>query len=308
MVIVCRQTGYVLAFPCQKKGLDSKSAASLFFNRSVHMFGLPKEFICDNASIIHSDSLKNSFAMSGVEQHSSVAYRPQSNGCAERAVQSIVNSLRQYLEQLGGSRKHSWVESLPLAIWALNNLPGAVSGYSPHRLIFRRDPVRWGDFLPVSLQDGAEDAGQFSGRILDEPAAVGKRLEDLHAKEFAKVLAKHPVQSFKPGDCVWVRNRVVEPPVHDKLERVWQGPCEVLRRISPGTYVVNIEEREEIFTSQQLKPNVPYKDDNKVPLHYYTDGEGLIETDDYVVEQGSGGSCCEGEATVASQISGVPRT
>ena len=115
MVIVCRPTGYVLAIPCEEKGLDSKSAASLFLDRCVHMFGLPKEFICDNASIINSELLKDLFAMSGVEQHSSFAYRPQSNGRAERAVQSIVNSLRQYLEQRQGSSEHSWVESLPLA-------------------------------------------------------------------------------------------------------------------------------------------------------------------------------------------------
>ena len=64
MVIVCRQTGHVLAIPCQEKGLDSKSAASLFLHRCVHMFGLPKEFICDNASIINSEFLKDLFAMS----------------------------------------------------------------------------------------------------------------------------------------------------------------------------------------------------------------------------------------------------
>ena len=247
MVIVCRETGYVLAIPCQEKGLDSKNAAPLFLDRCVHMLGLPKEFICDNASIINSEFLKHLFAMGGVEQHSSVAYRPQSNGCAERAVQSIVNSLRQYLEQRGDSSKHSWVESLPLALWLLNDLPGAVSGYSPHRYLFGRDPVGWGDCLLVSLQDRAEDAGGFFARMLDEHAEVRKRLEDLHAKEFAKFWAKHPEQSFKPGDRVWVRNHTVEPPVHGKLKRVWQGPCELLRRISPGTYCVNIRGGEEIF-------------------------------------------------------------
>ena len=240
MVIVCRPTANVLAIPCQEKGLDSKNAASPFSDRCIHIFGLPEEFICNNASIINSEFLKDLFAMSGVEQHSSVGYLPQSNGRAEGAVQSIINSLRQYLEQLGGSSKHSWVKSLPLAVWALNDLPGAVSGYSPHRLRFRRDPVGWGDCLPVSLQNGAEDAGQFFGRMLDERAEVQKRLEDLHAKEFAKFLAKHLEQSFKPGDGVWVRNRVVDSPLHRKLERVWQGPCEVFRRISPGTYRVNI--------------------------------------------------------------------
>ena len=64
MVIVCRQTRYVLAIPCQEKGLDSKSAASLFLDRCVHMFGLPKEFICDNASSINSEFWNDFFAMS----------------------------------------------------------------------------------------------------------------------------------------------------------------------------------------------------------------------------------------------------
>ena len=45
MVIICRQAGYVLAIPCQEKGLDSKSPASLFLDRCVHMFGLPKGYI-----------------------------------------------------------------------------------------------------------------------------------------------------------------------------------------------------------------------------------------------------------------------
>ena len=73
--------------------------------------------------------------------------------------------------------------------------------------------------------------------------------------------------------------------MHGKLERVWHGPCEVLRRTSPGTYRVNIRAREGIFTSRRLKPCVPYKDDKNVPLHYYPDREGLIETDDYVVKR-----------------------
>ena len=73
MVIVCRPTGYVLSMPCQEKGLDGKNAASLFLDGCVHMFGLPKEFICDNVSIINCECLRDSFAMSGVEQHSSVA-------------------------------------------------------------------------------------------------------------------------------------------------------------------------------------------------------------------------------------------
>ena len=139
--------------------------------------------------------------------------------------------------------------------------------------------------------------------MLDE---VRKRLEDLHAKEFAKFLAKHPEQSLKPGDRVWVRNCIVEPPVHGKLDRVWQGPCEELRRISPGTCRANIRGSEEIFTSWRLKPYVPYKDDKKVPLHYYTDRQGLIETHGYVVERVLEDSVVRGKRQWRVKFRGFP--
>ena len=58
------------------------------------------------------------------------------------------------------------------------------------------------------------------------------------------------------------------------LKGFWQGPCEVLRPILPGTYRVYIRGGEEILTSRQLKPHVPYKENKKVSLHYYTDREG----------------------------------
>ena len=38
-------------------------------------------------------------------------------------MQSTVNTLQQYLL----SRKMSWLQALPLALWGLNDLPGAVA-------------------------------------------------------------------------------------------------------------------------------------------------------------------------------------
>ena len=201
MVIVCRPGMYWQSL-VKKRDWTVRVLLLCFFDRCVHMCPLPKGFICDNASLINSEFLKDLVALSVVEQHSSVAYQPQSNRRAERAVRSILNSLRQYLEQRGGSSKDSWVERLVLALWALNDLPAAVSGYSPHRLIFRTDPVGWAECLPVSLQDGAEYAGQFFGRMLDKRAEGRKRLDDLHAQEFVNFLPKHLAQSFKPGDGV----------------------------------------------------------------------------------------------------------
>ena len=55
-------------------------------------------------------------------------YRSQSNGRAERAVQSIINALRLYLV----FRKLDWIYALQFALWGLNDIPGPTS-HPTHR-------------------------------------------------------------------------------------------------------------------------------------------------------------------------------
>ena len=95
-------------------------------------------------------------------------YRPKSNGRAERAVQSTMNTLRQYPL----SRNLSWLEALPLALWGLNDLPRAVASYSPHRLVFRCDARGVGDLPLVVDSEGCNDATQFSKRVARERELV----------------------------------------------------------------------------------------------------------------------------------------
>ena len=97
MVVVCRLTGYILAIPTQKLGLDSRKLAEIFLERVVFFLGLPKEVYSDNASVLSSQFLDTLFSLSGIEQHSSVPYKPSTNGRAELAVKSVVMALRHFL-------------------------------------------------------------------------------------------------------------------------------------------------------------------------------------------------------------------
>ena len=145
MVIVDRLTGYLTAVPCRAQGLDAKAAADLFLQRCLFFTGVPKEIMSDNDNVITSDFFHSLCEKMGIETHRGVMYRPSSNGRAENAVKAVVNLLCLYLEQ----RKALWVNALPLAVWAVNDLPGIHSPYSPHRLVFGRDPIGFGDCPPV---------------------------------------------------------------------------------------------------------------------------------------------------------------
>ena len=104
MVVVCRLTGYVLAIPCAKAGVDSRQAAELFLRPCVFFMGLPQEFLCDNASILNSDLLTTLAELSGIEKYQTVIYKRNSNGRAESVVQGVTMALRSICVSVGAIR------------------------------------------------------------------------------------------------------------------------------------------------------------------------------------------------------------
>ena len=142
-----------------------------FFQRFLFFTGIPKEVISDKDNFIIGDFFQSLCERMGIETRKGVIYRPSSNARAENAVNPMVNVLRLYPEQ----RKASWVLALPMAVWATNDLPGIHSPYSPHRLVFGRDPIGLGD-CPSVQTHRAEDALKCVSRLEEERREVQKRI------------------------------------------------------------------------------------------------------------------------------------
>ena len=278
-VIVDRLTGYVMGIPCRDEGLTAEKAAGLFLDRCVHFVGLPHEIMSDNNKLILKSFFQTLCRMSGIEQHKGVVKRPQSNGRAEAAVSAVAKSLRRFLDQ----RSKKWVHSLPLALWGLNDLPGVVAPYSPHRLVFGRDPVGFGDCPPLDLMERNEDAVQLFDRVSHETRFVQDKLTKIHAAERRAWLKKHPPQEFFPGQKVWVRKL----PGGSKLDRLWFGPCEVMAVLSEACIEVDTGPAGlQILPSTRLKPYMASFGGKEIACHYFEpEGSGPPEEKEYVVEE-----------------------
>ena len=155
------------------------------------------------------------------------------------AVKSVVMSLRHFLSK----RARFWYPALPLALWGLNDLPGLVAPYSPHRLVFGRDRVGLGEVPQTVPGDGAEDAQQFFSRLVTERQQVKTALKRLHDKESGALHKKFKLQPFRGDDRVWLRDRPRwDQPHYNKLKRIWQGPYEVIRWEGGDRYVIQVGE------------------------------------------------------------------
>ena len=128
-----------------------------------------------------------------------------------------------------------------------------------------------------------EDAAEYFRRAQEERQLIQSKLVDLHARDYRAFLKKRTSLQFKEGDRSWVRNRTFEPGLHPKLDRRWQGPAEILRKVSTNTYLVNLNGKEVILSVGRLKPYIPPRDGVNPPLHHYSERQDLHDHS-YVVE------------------------
>ena len=77
-----------------------------------------------------------------------------------------------------------------------------------------------------------------------------KRLHKLHPAEKRQFEKKHPRLTLALADAVRVRNL----PGESRLDRLWQGPCEVLQVVSYARFQVYTPDGVQTLRALRLKP------------------------------------------------------
>ena len=95
LVIVDRHSGWIEAVPVTKQGTTSKVVGTILADRWLEVFGTPSEIISDMGPQFIGGCFKTFCALRGIRRRTSIAYRSQSNGRAERAVQQVLEALRK---------------------------------------------------------------------------------------------------------------------------------------------------------------------------------------------------------------------
>ena len=154
LVIIDRLSGWIEAWPILKKGFTAKKLGCLVAERWMEVFGTPKEVVSDNGPHFTGSWWRTLCAKRGIVRATAIAYRPRSNGAAERAIQTLLDLLRR----LHAEERQSWLELLPRALRMARCTP-TLHGVSPFQAIFGRDWLQEGATLPV--ESGNEDAEDF---------------------------------------------------------------------------------------------------------------------------------------------------
>ncbi len=95
--------------------------------------GIPLKVLSDRGSVFLSRVMSRVCEMLGIDQIVTSPYRPQSNGVVERMHGTLKPMLAKACE-----RELDWSDFLPLALFAIRQVPNRDVGFSPHQLVYGR--------------------------------------------------------------------------------------------------------------------------------------------------------------------------
>jgi transposase InsO family protein len=118
-VCVDRHSGWIVAVPCQNKGLTGRKVALAMF-KEWRILGIPSILTSDQGSHFTSEWWKPMCAELGIRHAYTQAYHHQANGRAEVTGQQIKEILRKVVTDT----KRTWIEVLPQVLDRLHDVKG----------------------------------------------------------------------------------------------------------------------------------------------------------------------------------------
>ncbi|QRV95323.1 Transposon Tf2-1 polyprotein [Ceratobasidium sp. AG-Ba] len=233
LTVVDRMSRMVHFIPTTSKA-TAVDVANLFVMYVWKLHGLPSKTISDRGPQFNSAFLKQLYKRLDIKPSLSTAFRPQTDGLAERLNQVVEIYLCHYVAY----KQDDWVRILPTAKFAYNNSINSSTNQTPFYACYRFHPrFSVGAQLDESVPHANERAEQL--KLQMEELQLSVSLANKKIKYYYDLKHRLP-EDIKVGDKVWLdaRNIKTERPVV-KLSAKKIGPYKVLKR--EGTHTFKLE-------------------------------------------------------------------
>lgn len=211
----------------------------------MSVFGPPARLLSDRGANFLSELVLELCKILNVDKINTTAYHPQGNGQVERVHQTLTNMIGS----LDQERKEDWPKHLKAITFAYNCTRSAVTGYSPHFLMFGVRPRIPVDFLfpTARTTHGKPSQRPVDAYIADLQERLKRAFADARSQvqkeaERQKVYYDRRVNSsvLKPGDRVLIRKNAVRG--KRKIQDRWSdSPCEVLEKVGTDLPLYRVE-------------------------------------------------------------------
>jgi hypothetical protein len=279
LVIVDRFSKTPIFLPCHKDD-TSMDTALMIWNRVVLWTGLFKVIISDRDPKFTSELWRNLYSLFGTKLSFSTAYHPQTDGLAERMIQTLEDMVHRFcaygLEfKDADGFTHDWVTLLPALELAYHTLVHSSTNKTPSMLEKGWNPRLPQDSLRKDLIDIHPTASSFKTMLDNAGKHATRCMNDSHEYNKQRWDKSHKEPNFKIGDMVLVStinfNNIKGP---HKLKDAFAGPFVIRALHGKNTVEVvltkEFDRKHPTFPVSLIKP---YKETDKAlfPLRIETE-------------------------------------
>ncbi|MBW0463918.1 hypothetical protein O181_003633 [Austropuccinia psidii MF-1] len=227
--IVDRFSKSVRCLPCHKED-TAMDTALLFWNNIISTCGVPNIIISDRDPKFTSEFWTDLYDMLGTKLAFYTTYHPQTDGLAERMIQTMEDTLKRFCEYCMEYKdhegySHDWVTLLPEVQLAYNTSQHSTTGKSPSLV-----EKGWNPLLPVdhfkkslpTIHPTAKDFDDMWKKACDTAAKCIAEAKEYNKQRWDK---SHIDPDFKEGDQVDLhyheidRKNAVEVKLTDEFSR-----------------------------------------------------------------------------------------
>ena len=260
LTLRCPYTKWQEAFAT--KDMTAATVIRHLTNDIFPRFGLPLRLHSDCGPAFRSSELKAIGEALNIKTTFTPPYNPKSNP-VERAHHDLVKALTA----LSGDKPSTWVQYLPMVLYALRCAPCRVTGVSPFQAAFGREPdVDYELFFRLPdetwrTKDLTSYARELREKMQQTHALMADKLKDYVLAKKRKYRAT--LRQYHPNDRVTI---FTPKPVvgSQKFKNVfWTGPYKIVKKINDVTYVVvgdssDLPTREQIVSIDRIRPFGPH--------------------------------------------------
>ena len=146
----------------------AKTVAKFLYQGYVSIFGALLRLLSDCSANFMSNIISEMCKLFGMKKLWTMPYHPQMNGLVVRSHQTIM----QMILKLGENEKADWPGHLAEIVHAYNTTQSAMTGYSPHYLLFGQRPRLPVDFYFPTLRSTELSKRGTSAKYVDEYVAT----------------------------------------------------------------------------------------------------------------------------------------
>jgi len=231
LIVVDSTTLYVEAFPT--KTTTAEAVAEILYKEIVARYGVMRELLTDQGSSFKNKLIAQLCKLLNINHRFSSPHHPQTDGKAERMVQTVIRSLKLICDT-----QTQWAEKIPPVLMSYRSTVSMAIGTSPYNALYGREMVTGIDANLLQHFSKAPDIQSYMSHLVPRLQLTHDIIQQNLREGQIKSKQQYDQNSEEPelqvGEKVMMHDPTTKTGECAKLKKRWMGPYLIVERSSDG--------------------------------------------------------------------------